>query len=87
MSFLASVTEYLKKQISSCSGSQFKIPVQHGGEVTVGAAGLLTSTVKKRRMVNVCAHPLSPFYTMQIPAQGMVPPTVHRLSHLSTYSR
>lgn len=47
MSFLASVTENLKKQISPCSGSQFKIPVQHVGEVTVGGAGLLTSIVKE----------------------------------------
>lgn len=55
MSFLVSVTDDLKKQISPCFGSQFKMPVQHGGEVTVGVAGLLTSTVKEGEWECLCS--------------------------------
>lgn len=83
MSFLASVTDDLKKQISPCSGSQFKIPVQHGGEVTVGVAGPPYIHSQKRRRGMLVFSSLSPFCTTQIPAQKMVPPTVDNLSHLS----
>lgn len=74
MSFLASVTDDLKKRISPCSGSQFKIPVHHGGEVTVGVAGPPYIHSQRRRMGMLVFSSLSPFCTTQIPAQGMVPP-------------
>lgn len=67
------------------SRSEFEVTIHQGGEAKEpGAAGHIAATVKEQGARNAWA-PLtfSILHSPGFPAQGMVPPTVDRSSHLS----